>query len=275
MSNDSFEPSLGHLQESLWSWAAQADPTSELFKTLFAWCQVIDAIGDDIDTLWQSRCIATATQDDLIAQYGYVYGLDQEQLPPTLGQLRDYIQAIVAEDGTVASLVREIEALIGVTAIVGCPIATFPANGSGLVFPGGTGLVFLGAGEIDFPATGGLTFGAQPLGITLCQFTTPPQAGLIFPPDGSGLHFAVLPGIGSNPVQAEAMDGTIGATQVGSGAGTLPITFANDPYITVTQNYPTFVVQVPSYLPYDRGALARAVQRFQPAHLLPGIIDEI
>ena len=54
--NDTFEPSLAHLQESLWTWAAQTNPDSELYKTLWAWCQVIDAVGDDLDMRSSTAC---------------------------------------------------------------------------------------------------------------------------------------------------------------------------------------------------------------------------
>jgi len=45
--------------------------------------------------------------------------------------------------------------------------------------------------------------------------------------------------------------------------------------VQIIPDYPSFIVQVKSYLAFDRKAFARAVARFQPAHLLPGTIVEI
>jgi hypothetical protein len=275
MANDSFDPSIERVQDALWGWAAQYDPSSELYMTLAVWCDVIDSIGDDLDGIWLSRCMETALQADLLAQYAYVYGLSQEQLPPTVDQLRAYIQAVSQENGTVISLVNELMALVGAGSLTGGPVLTFPATGGGLIFPnpaGTSGLVWpMGGTGFMLPTS----FTGQSAGLTMWQFATVPSAGLIFPAGGGGLLFPILPLIGSNPYQSEAMDGTTAGTVVGTGAGLLPLTFASNPFITVIQSYPSFVVEVQSYLMFDRAAFRRAVARFQPAHLLPGTVVEL
>lgn len=110
-----------------------------------------------------------------------------------------------------------------------------------------------GGPVLTFPSGGGgLTFPSNGTGLTMYEFAPGggPALALTFPSDGSGL---VFPADGSG------------------------LTLSSSFLINVLPDYATFqlTIQVQSWLAFDRGAFARAVERFQVADWLPTIIQEI
>jgi hypothetical protein len=177
MANDTFPPSLAELVDGEYSWSQAANPQSALGSLLTAIATEIDELGDQIDLIWQSRSILTAQPADLIAQYGYVWGLLSEQLPSTQAVLAQYILACAADDGSINSATRILtELVLAGDNMDGGPVLTFDPGGAGLTFPSnGAGLQTwqFGVGDTPEPLTsfpaggGGLVFAADGTGILL------------------------------------------------------------------------------------------------------------
>lgn len=236
------------LQDHLPRWWRTDDPASELYKVLSAFAAQIDGLSDFFDSVYLDSSVTTATDRGLRRIYAFAYGVQQEQLPQTVEALRGYIQARAAEDGSTASLIATLMALLNT-----------PVN----IQPGS---------PVMFPASGGLTFPASNQGITLWQYDSHnlPSPGLVFAADGSGLRFPTDP----QTIPGEAVIVADGTTPIGSGPG---LVFATNGFISIIEDFAhfAFTVRVKSYLAFDRAAFARAIERFRPAHLLPARIVEV
>lgn len=268
-----FEQALGDLQDHLPSWLRTRDSTSQLYLLLVALGEQIDELSVLFEQSYLDQVLSTASATGLQRNFAFAWGLQQEQLPTVLPQLRDYIIARTEEDGSLGSLINTLTSLVDTDVnITGGTVLTFPASG-GLAFPDPAG------GNLVFPVDGtGLpmpaVFGSQPAGLPMYEFPpgSAPSAlvGLVFPKDGSGLLFPVNPKvIASDNVIVK--DGTL---PLGAGPGLI---FASNQFVQLTPDFINFrlTVKVQNWMSFDRAAFARAVARFQVADWLPTVIQEI
>lgn len=275
-----FEQALGDLQAHLPERWRTTDPTSQIYLLLQALGETIDELAE----LWEQphldQALLTASAVGLQRNFAFAWGLTQEQLPAVLTQLVAYIEARTQEDGSLLGMVNTLTSLVDAPVnLQGGPIATFPAGGGGLVFPDpAANLIFApsiapGSTAVVYGITLPATFGQQPLGIGLYEFTpgNGPSLGigLVFPASG-GLTFPAYP-------QSLPSDNVVvqdGSTAIGAGPG---LSFASNQFIQISRNFSGYrmTVMVQSWLAFDRPAFARAVARFQPADWLPTLILEI
>lgn len=146
---DFFDTLRATLDDSLPSWWAHRDATSELSIMLQVFADMADELAAQVEAIYADQALSTATEQGLATEWASLYGAEQEQLSPTVNVLRSYLQARAREDGSVESLQATLLAILDNGFNVFKPTTgyvTFPADGSGLVFPSdGTG--------IKFPAT--------------------------------------------------------------------------------------------------------------------------
>lgn len=156
-----FSPTRETLDDSLPQWWKHRDPNSELYKLLQVLSEQVDDLGVLMESTYADTSLATAGDDALREEWALVYGVSNEQAPiVSTEQLRDYLQALAAFDGSRTSLENMLLALL-----------RNPANDS----PGATVST-----DTTFPADGS--------GLTLFQNPTAGELGyLAFPVDGSGL----------------------------------------------------------------------------------------
>lgn len=245
-----FEASLTDLQDHLPYWWASREPESALYSILNAAGTLLDELAWLFEDPFLNSVLTTANEEGLLRNFSFVWGLENEQLPPTTEQLRAYIKACAESDGSLKSLVKTL------TALLESPVNT----------TGGTVLVFPEDGE-------GLTFPANGTGLAMFQFAPgdEPKAGLIFPANGEGLHFPAFP----SSLPSDNVIGATGETPPGAGPGLI---FSQNGFVAVQPNTPNayqFVVEVCSWLTFDRKAFQRAVERYEPADDLPAIIREV
>jgi hypothetical protein len=247
---EDFAPALEDLQDHLPTWWESRNPEAVLYQLLQAGGIGLDELAWLFEDPFLDSVLTTATEEGLLRNFAFAWGLANEQLPPTVEQLRAYIEARAKADGSLASLVRTLFALLNTTInTTGGTVLTFPAGGEGFTFPSnGSGLV-------------------------LYQFTpgAGPSAGLVFPSNGEGLHFPLL----SLALPSDNMVGNTGEVTPGAGPGLI---FSQNEYILIEPNTPVpyqFVVNVLNWLTFDRKAFARAVERYQPAESLTAIILEV
>lgn len=165
-----FEPSLPDLVDALPSWWATQLPGSELAILLQVVGELMDDLAAAADTIAADMALTTATADGLQSEWALLWGLQNEQLPPTRDALQTYIKQRAGDDGST-------NALLGI--LVG--ILSNPSNAAGTV--------------LTFPASGGLTFPADGSGLVLFETGVAPISHLVFPGDGSGLTFPASGGI--------------------------------------------------------------------------------
>ena len=166
-----FETSINDMQDHLPAWWRTEDPASNIYAALNAMGQAIDQLAPIWQRIAGDAVLWTASEEGLLRNFAFAYGLQFEQLPPTSNILAPYMEAWAAEDGSLASAVATLTAFLSsVGNLQGGPLLTFPAGGGGLTFP----------------ASGGFT---------IWQYTAgaPPTPALIFPSDGSGLVFPMYP----------------------------------------------------------------------------------
>jgi hypothetical protein len=245
-----FEDALTDLQAHSPSWWATRTPGAAIHSLYAAAGSVLNNLAWLFENVYLNSVLNTANEEGLLRNFAFAWGVESEQLPPTVEQLRAYIRACAEADGSLPSLIATLTALLeSPVNTTGGAILTFPEGGEGLTFPSsGTGL-------------------------PLFQFTpgNQPKAGLIFPGNGAGLVFPSLP-------YSLASDNVIGATggiPPGAGPGLI---FSQNGFVAVKPNTPgpyQFVVEVCSWLTFDRAAFKRAVERYEPADCLPAIIREV
>jgi hypothetical protein len=286
-----FEQALGDLQDHLPDWWRTSDPSSEIYKFLTALAALIDGLSVLWEQPYLDQVLATASEYGLLNNFAYAWGVSHENLPTVVGQLRDYIAARAADDGSLGSIINTLTSLLNTPQnTTGGPILTFPgaltfpANGSGIPLPirfsdGGLAFPDPSGGNLVFPVDdSGLalpaTFGSQPAGLIMYEFTpgNGPGAsiGLVFPANGSGLQF---------PEQTSVMvsDNVIvqdGTVALGAGDGLI---FGSNQFIELIPDYLGYrlTVKILNWLAFDRGALERAVERAQVADWLPTLIIEV
>jgi hypothetical protein len=273
-----FQDSLSILQAHLPDWWRTDDPTSNLW-------QVVTAAGAAIDSLaplWQrfagDTALVTATEEGMVRNFAFAWGLQNEQLPPTSNILSPYIQAQAADNGSPPAALATLTAFLGsVGDLYGPYLVLFDPGGAGLTFPAnGSGITlwqYAGAGggplltfPLTFPASGGLTMWQYQIGATL-------TGGLVFPSDGSGLIFPLDP----QTFPSDTVVVNTGQAIPTPGSGLIfPVTTGNV-FLSISVSYSsyTWTVSVPSVLPFDRAAFARAVERLRPAHFYPATIVEV
>ena len=247
-----FEQSLIVLQQHTPSWWETRTPGTAIYSILAATGVLFDDLGVLFEQPYLNSVLDTASEEGLVRNFAFAYGLEDEQLPPTAERLRPYIKACVEMDGSLEGLIRILMAIIGAEASVnttGGPLLTFPAGGEGFTFP------------------------ANGEGLKLYQFEPGqgPKAGLTFPSNGEGLFFPVLPSV----LPSENMIGDTGETPPGAGTG---LTFSQNEYLLIAQNTPgpyQFTVEVLNWLTFDRNAFRRAIERYAPADALPPTIQEV
>jgi hypothetical protein len=245
-----FEHSLVDLQNHLPLWWASRNAEAILYQLLAAGGALLDELAWLFENPYLNSVLDTATGEGLLRNFAFAWGLENEQLPPTVEQLRAYIKACAEADGSLESLIRTL------TALLETPVNT--TGGSVLIFPAG--------GE-------GLTFPENGSGLTLYQFAPGegPKAGLFFPSNGEGLHFPVYP----SSLPSDNMIGATGETPPGAGPG---LVFSQNGFVAVKPNTPgpyQFEVEVCSWLTFDRKAFQRAIERYEPADCLPAVTREV
>src|ERR1700727_2320492 len=163
-----FEAALHDLQNHLPIWWASREPESALYSILAASGTLLDELAWLFENPFLNSVLTTASEEGLLRNFSFAWGLENEQLPPTTEQLRAYIRACAESDGSLESLVKTLTALLETTInTTGGAVLIFPETGEGLTFPtDGSGLTMFQFG----PGEG-------------------PKAGLIFPANGEGLHF--------------------------------------------------------------------------------------
>lgn len=246
-----FEEALVDLQDHLPYWWASRDPDSALYSLLVPVGTLLDELAWLFEEPFLNSVLETANEQGLLRNFAFAYGLENEQLPPTTERLREYIRACSEMDGSLQGLIRILMAIIGAEAAVNT------TGGSILTFPG----------------SGGLTFPSNGEGLALFQFEAGhgPSGGLTFPANGAGLVFPES----SSALPSDNVIGDTGGTPPGAGPG---LTFAQNEYLLITQNSPStneFTVEVLSWLTFNRSTFRRAIERYQPADSLPGIVLEV
>lgn len=245
-----FEAALVDLQDHLPSWLETRTEGSVIFGVLASIGFVIDELSWIFERIFLDSALSTATEEGLLRNFAVAWGLEHEQLPSTVEQLREYIAALAESDGSLQGLVATLFALLNSPQNnTGGAILTFPEGGGGLTFP------------------------ANGEGLQMFEFLPGegPTAGLFFPADGSGLKFPVLPSI----LPSDHVIGRTGGIPPGAGPGLI---FSQNQFVAVKPNTPgvhQFTVEVLNWLEFDRGAFRRAVERYQPADCLPAIIKEV
>lgn len=237
--SDLLDPALEDLQESFPSWWNTTD--GNLADLLGAWAESLDVLAGAIELRSQESALSTASRDALYRTFAYAWGMEHETLPAQEAQLAAMILARSQEDGSVNSLVTSLLALLLTEENTVGEVLVFPAGGGGFTLP------------IAPLFQGGLGSGY-----------------LVFAADGTGLTFPVYPDVRGMTYEGTVSDGT---TPPGAGPG---LEFPDNSWLRVTEDIPgfTFEVGVNSGLAFDRGAFARIVERFRPAHLLPPTIIE-
>lgn len=146
-----FESALTDFKASLPGfWAVEQ---GEAAIVLTALAEALDGLAEATEGIYADMSLATARQDALLAEWAVLYGASSEQLPPTVDQLRGYLQERAGEDGTVESLEAALLALLADPANGVNPGPTglrFPIDGSGLEFPAdATGITFPSGGWLE------------------------------------------------------------------------------------------------------------------------------
>jgi hypothetical protein len=245
-----FAPALEDLQDHLPYWWASREPNSALYSLLAASGVVFDQLAWLWENPYLNSVLDTADGEGLLRNFAFAWGLQSEQLPPTVEQIRSYIKACAESDGSLESLLNTLTALLETSInTTGGAVLTFPSGGEGFTFP------------------------ANGEGLKLYQFAPgdEPTAGLIFPANGDGLTFPVLP----LSLPSDNVIGATGETPPGAGPGLI---FSQNGFVSIQQNTPTpdqFTVEVCSWLTFDRKAFQRAVERYEPADCLPAVIREV
>ncbi len=244
-----FEPTLPDLQDRLPSWWSQ-DPVSELGLHLGVFAALTDELAARAEAVYRNTRLATASDEAVREEWAYVYGVQNEQLPSTVEQLRAFISARAAEDGSLPSLITTLLTLIATPINLVGTVLLFDAGGAGLTFPvSGTGIGPLF--QNPPPARPNLFFPIDGSGIAF------PRGGDDFPADGTGLIFAFDgTGIPFPPV--------------------VDLTFGIGSLVDVDENISGrfFTVSTRSYLAFDRGAVKRTIGRYRPVHLLAPVYVE-
>jgi hypothetical protein len=242
-----YEDALGVLQDHLPDWWAKTG-TANLAILLTALAVPLDELSGELEDLHSDMALINATLTGLRDEYAFAYGVENEQLPPTVDALRAYIQTWESANGSKLSVIQTLTALLKTPVNTTGFQLTFPAGGSGFTFP---------------------TDGS---GLTLFQ-QTDDTAFLAFAADGSGLTFKppASPLVGQIYV-ADPADGTTPPGPPGPG-----LTFPVSGWVDVIESFTTYTwtVTTKSYLNFDRAAFARAVERLRQAHLLPATITEL
>jgi hypothetical protein len=168
-----YHTSLADLQTgALPHWWQKDNPASQLAIVLAAVAALADELAAEGEGIFADMSLATARDAALRSEWAPLYGAGAEQQPMNTEQLRQYLQARTAEDGSVASLENTLLALLRNDLNDGAdPLtldATFPADGSGLTLSTTPGLA---------PERGYLVFGVDGSGITLN--TTFPERGRV------------------------------------------------------------------------------------------------
>lgn len=153
-----FDSIRGPLDDSLPQWWAHREPTSELNYLLQAIAESSDELAAAMEDVYADQALSTATDSGLRTEYAVLYGAASESLTAmTTEQLRSYLQARAAEDGSRTSLESTLLGMLH--------------NDANDVAQATLTL------DTTFPASGG---------ITLWQ-ASPDRAYLQFASDGSGL----------------------------------------------------------------------------------------
>lgn len=244
-----FEDAQIDLQEHLPLWWESRTEGTAIHSVVSAGALVLNELAWLWENVFLDSILDLATEEGLVRNFAFAWGLANEQLPPTVEQLRTYIKTCAESDGSLDSLLASLVALLETTINV----------------TGGT--------ILTFPASGGLRFPASGVGLPLFQFAPgeEPKAGLVFPANGTGLRFPGLP----SSMASDNLIGATGETPPGAGPG---LQFGQTGLVAVIETTPgpyQFTVEVCSWLTFDRKAFRRAVERYEPADSLPAIIREV
>lgn len=243
-----FGPALAELQAEMPDHyaGARSDVQGELYVWLYVLALHTDQLSLTAEKILADARLATASADGLRDEWAAVYGLGSEIANLTTDQLRGYIAAWIACDGSTQSILNLLTAIINLNpANAGGTILTFDAGGAGLTFP------------------------ANGSGLRLYQYATKPDqtVGFVFPADGSGITF---------PDQALYFpnDGT-GITLAAAFPNVPNLTFPNNAWVTIAEAFTSYAntVTVKSYLAFDRGAFKRAIARFKQAHVTTTYVE--
>lgn len=172
-----YEDALDVLQDNLPDWWAKDGP-GVLYAILVALAGQQDELSGQLETLFANQSRVTATLEALRCEYAYAFGIDYEQLPPTVDALQAYLTEWIGADGSTLSAIRILTSLLKTPANMTGTQLVFDAGGAGLTFPAdGSGLVMFQQvqeiGFLSFPVDG---------------------SGLGFPSDGSGVIFPDVSG---------------------------------------------------------------------------------
>lgn len=159
-----YEDALAAFQDHLPDWWAADVTTSLLYKILVAAATPTDGLSADLENLHADMTLATATADGLRSEYAYAYGVNNEQLPPTVDGLRLYIQTWAGINGSLLSAVGLLTSLLKTVGNESGTQLIFDAGGAGLTFPAnGSGLPMFQ----QVPEVASLTFPVDNSGIPI------------------------------------------------------------------------------------------------------------
>lgn len=146
-----FPPALELLVDALPTWWATDLPTSEISILLQAFGELADELAVAFEQIYLDQTLETASGSALQSQWAVIYGVSNEQLPPTVDALRGYLQARAADDGSTIALENTLLALLSNPAngTLSTGALTFAIDGSGLTLPAdGSGLAFPAAPDL-------------------------------------------------------------------------------------------------------------------------------
>lgn len=143
MSTVDFDDLRPVYDDSLPSWWKHRVPGSNLDHVLTVQAEIGDELAEQLQQIADDGVLATASDDALRVEWGWLYGASAEDLALNAGNLRAYLQALAADDGSLTALIAFLTAIVNVPANeedAGTPLE-FPSDGSGLEFPSdGSGL---------------------------------------------------------------------------------------------------------------------------------------